>query len=519
MDSDDEKPLKKFATSSLATFEGDSETTSFHEPEKKSESHEDLLAIFEMFFTDQVLQQIVKCTNYYIEKSNKKYKNSSGLTNINEIRALLGVLILTAAMNENHFTPEDIFTSEIRGPQYMSCMSHQRFSFLLQNLRFDDSDADAEETESDPFTPMSNIWISLITQCRSNYVCGRNVTIDEIFVPFRGNCSFKMFLPDNEKKYGIKIMTMCDSSSYYMIDAMPYLGKYTKTDGCSLSEFYVRQLTKTIHGTNANVTIKTLKPSIYLAEQMLKDPYKLTMIGPLKASSKDLPRVLTRNTNHEIGTPIFSSVGAVTLMSYNISSTKKLFLLSSGDEKDSIDTSTDVPCMLEKYNSTKNSVMAFDQMCSDMTCKRKTNNWTISLFYNLINMVTVNCYILYCQNSRNMNRKPMQRRVFMNKLHSDLANPWRKVRFGFSNMPRSVRDDIEAVLNKQNISCPSIQSVAKAKSVIPEGSAKSTRRICSMCHYKKRRNTKKVCKKCNAHICGEHTIHFCITCAHQIFPM
>ncbi|XP_041968603.1 piggyBac transposable element-derived protein 4-like [Aricia agestis] len=503
-ESDDEKPLTRHIKTrkKLQRFEDDDDEKDAFLNQKQNDDpdspNNNPLPIFEKFFTNEIVQEIVRCTNIFIEKLSRKYKNSSGFTNVDEIKALLGVLILTAAMNENHFRTEDIFNSEIHGSQYVSCMSLQRFSFLVQNICFNDKET--EENESDPFSPMRNIWDLLMTQCRNNSILGSNVTIDEILVPFRGSCSFKMFLPDNEKKYGIKIMTMCDSSSYYMIDAMPHLGKYTKTDGCSASEFYIKELTKSIHGTKTNVTVKGLKPSIYLAEQMLEKPYNLTMISSVKASNKEIPKVLKRNTNRSIETPSFSTVGSVTFMSYNLDSNAIRYLLATNDDKNAI---------LENYDATKNSVVAFDQMCSDMSCKRKGNNWTTILFYHLINIVSVNSYILYCQNSKNDNRKPIQRRVFMNKLHADLANPWRKIRFGLSNMPRTVKNDILAVLNKQKKECPGI---AKEKKEVPEGK----RRACSMCHYKLNRKTRNVCKKCKQFICGQHTASVCVICAEDL---
>jgi hypothetical protein len=41
---------------------------------------------------------------------------------------------------------------------------------------------------------------------------------------------------------------LCDVASKYMIDAEPYLRKGTKTNGLPLSTYYIKNLTKSIHG-------------------------------------------------------------------------------------------------------------------------------------------------------------------------------------------------------------------------------------------------------------------------------
>lgn len=82
-----------------------------------------------------------------------------------------------------------------------------------------------------------------------------------------------MYIPNKPSKYGIKIVMLCDSSSKYMIDASPQWGKYTDTGGLPLANLYVKELTKSVHGSNRNITMDNW--SVSLADELLEEPYKL----------------------------------------------------------------------------------------------------------------------------------------------------------------------------------------------------------------------------------------------------
>lgn len=62
---------------------------------------------------------------------------------------------------------------------------------------------------------------------------------------------------------------------------MPYLGKGTDTSGVPLGEYFVKELTRSTHGTNRNVTMDNWFTSVPLAKQLLQQPYKLTIVGTL----------------------------------------------------------------------------------------------------------------------------------------------------------------------------------------------------------------------------------------------
>ncbi|XP_039481962.1 piggyBac transposable element-derived protein 4-like [Drosophila santomea] len=200
------------------------------------------LSCFNLFFTDAIILELVTWTNTEIglnRKSNMT-KATFGDTNIHEIRALIGILVLTAALKDNHLTTDEIFNSNFSGTRYCSTMSRDRFNFLIRCLRMDDKSLRPSLQIADRFMPVRKVWDMFIEQCKTSYTPGSHTTIDEQLLGFRGRCPFKMYIPNKPNKYGIKIVMICDSATKYMFNAIPYLGKSTNNHGIPLGEYFVK---------------------------------------------------------------------------------------------------------------------------------------------------------------------------------------------------------------------------------------------------------------------------------------
>lgn len=143
------------------------------------------------------------------------------------------------------------------------------------------------------------------------------------------------------------------------------------------------------------------------------------------------------------------------------------------------------------------------------------------MFYDMLNISSINSYILYCHNVLVSGGKPLSRRSYMKQLHEQLVKAWLKRRLEIPTMPRKIKDKIRDVLGLNHeehaggegqIPTPSFTGTPQT----PENSSSMKRKSCSLCSYKKRRMTKNHCYSCKVPICREHTIDFCPTCAQKI---
>lgn len=296
---------------------------------------------------DEIEKFLLSCDNEDDDSDNDIIETSGS-----EILALIGILVLTAAKKDQHLSADELFDQSYSGAHYIATMTKFRFKFLLSCLRFDDKTVRIQQA-GDKFAPIRKVWDLFIMKCRENYNPGQYLTIDEQLIPFRGKCRFRMYIPNKPAKYGLKVVMMCDAGAKYMVDALPYLGKGSNQSNLPLGEYYVKELTKSIHGTKRNITMDNWFTSVPLAKSLLREPYKLTLVGTLRANKKEIPKELKNFKDRKCNTSIFCYDNELTLLSYKPKPNKVIYLLSSCDEEGAVNQTTNKPYMVEFYNKTK----------------------------------------------------------------------------------------------------------------------------------------------------------------------
>ncbi|KAJ8943556.1 hypothetical protein NQ314_009710 [Rhamnusium bicolor] len=114
-----------------------------------------------------------------------------------------------------------------------------------------------------------------------------------------------------------------------------------------------------------------------LADELLQDPYKLTIIGTLRKNKKEIPPELLAIRERNANTSMFCFDKKKVLLSCVPKKKKVVLLLSTMHEGAKIAKETGKPAIVQNYNETKAGVDTFDQMCSNMSCNRKTRRWPL----------------------------------------------------------------------------------------------------------------------------------------------
>lgn len=474
-------------------------------PGPKQESRElyDPKDLFCLFMTDEMLLQVVAFTNAEILVRKNKYKYDSytvSTTDLKEIKALLGLLFHSAAVKSNHLPTRMLFNTQRSGTVFKACMSAERFNFLIKCLRFDERQTRDARKSIDNFTHIRELWEKLIDNFQKWYTPGSYITVDEQLVGFRGRCPFRMYIPNKPNKYGIKLVMSADVNSKYVLNAIPYLGKGTDSQKQPLATYFIKQITTPIHGTNRNITMDNWFTSVPLADELLKAPYNLTLVGTIRSNKREIPEKLKNSMSRAIGTSMFCFDKDNTLVSYKPKSNKVVYLLSTVHDQPTINESTGKPEIIHFYNSTKGAVDTVDQMCSNICTNQKTNRWALCVFYNKLNLCTINAYVIYVSNNVRNKTKPMSRRDFVLKLSDELMAPWLQQRKQTPTLRRQVKNMIDDILGI----APDTES--------PGPSTSSGKKKCYLCPSKLRRMTKYRCTKCKYAICGSHNVDICTRC-------
>jgi len=95
---------------------------------------------WETSFTEEMLRLIVEYTNLEIQQIRGNYsrEQNANPTNINELKALIGLLFLARLLRSYHVNTANLRATDGTGQIFLCVLSEQRFKFLVRCLRFDD---------------------------------------------------------------------------------------------------------------------------------------------------------------------------------------------------------------------------------------------------------------------------------------------------------------------------------------------------------------------------------------------
>ena len=158
---------------------------------------------FNCIFDDTMIELVVLYTNEYIALLQPQFAQSSHcrFTNRVEIQAYIGCLYITGVLRSNHLSFEDIWAFDGTGCDLIrAIMSCQRFLFLSRVLRFDSRADRARRRETDKMTAIRDLLEKFVANCKSSYSPSDVLTIDESVLPFRGRCSFRVYLALRNRK-------------------------------------------------------------------------------------------------------------------------------------------------------------------------------------------------------------------------------------------------------------------------------------------------------------------------------
>nr|CAI5858234.1 unnamed protein product [Callosobruchus analis] len=391
---------------------------------------------WKLFFTDDILSEILVHTNEEINRTKTKFLSEQryiDITNKTELEALFGLLYASGALKDNHVEVEELWSKQYGPPIFRATTSKNRFSFLIKNLRFDDKTTRNQRKELDKFSAIKKIWDSYVRNCQDNYTPSEYATVDEQLLGFRGRCPFRMYLPNKPDKYGIKIVMLCDAKTFYMLSAIPYIGKEDHQSTLPIPSQYVLKLSEPIHRTNRNITLDNWFTSVGLTNSLRE--VGLTVVGTLRKNKPDIPPEFLKP---KISTPNrFAFTQDVVLVSHIPRKNKVVMLLSTMHTNDEVDQSSGKSEVNLFYNATKGGVDVFDQLCHSKSTARRTKRWPLRVFYGMLDGGAVNAYVIYEANNVSARKTP--RKKFLLQLANDLAKEHMKKRLEIPNLTYSLR--------------------------------------------------------------------------------
>ncbi|KAM3934900.1 piggyBac transposable element-derived protein 4-like [Leptodactylus fuscus] len=453
----------------------------------------DIGSAFALFLNMTILNIIIKMTNI---EGQVVYGDKWQNLDVTALNAYIGLLLLAGVYKSYGESAKSLWNCETGRHIFRATMSLERFHDISRVLRFDSKTDRMERRAKDKLAPIRNVWNQWVEILPKLYNSGENVTVDEQLVAFRGRCPFRQYIPSKPAKYGIKIWTLCDSKSSYALNVQVYTGKAPderpeKNQGMHV----VLDLTHGLKGQN--VTCNNFFTSYKLGQMLEKK--QLTMLGAMRKNKPELPQGILRK--REVYSLTFYFSGNTTVVSYVPKTNKQVILMSTRhhDVSDREDRKLDI---ILDYNATKGAVDTLDQAISTYTCKRKTNRWSMILFYNILDVSAYNAFVLWREIDPDWNRNKLhKRRLFLEELGKSLVRPYiesRKV------TPRS--EGATAIVK-------SVQHAQERDSTASTSTATSKkRRRCSFCPSSCDNKTNLTCAGCSKYLCKGHVSYYCAQC-------
>ena len=370
-----------------------------------SEEHSPL-QYFKRYFDTNIIEMIVDQTNLYSVQQTTLSVN----TNVNEIEQLCGVLLYMGTVSMPSYT--DFWAQTTNCEKITSIFSLKRFQKLHRYLHFANNE-NASNSE-DRLYKIRSVLDAVVKNCRSQKQ-EPQCPIDEMMVPYKGKRAgnLRQYIQTKPHKWGFKIFVRAGISGI-TYDFLPYTGKGMLTDLSEEEREFgiggqvVIKLCKTIPNTlNARVYFDnffcTLELISYLKQQNIHS------LGTLRKNRVKGCPVQDDKSLQKCGhgSYDFRMDRAMGLILVKWVDNKVVCLASSFCGIEPVSTvkrwnrvekkKVVVPCpsIVKQYSKHMGGVDLSGMLIELYTVPLKSRRWYLRLFGYVLDLCTVNSWLLY----------------------------------------------------------------------------------------------------------------------------
>ncbi|KAJ1192188.1 hypothetical protein NDU88_001500 [Pleurodeles waltl] len=177
-------------------------------------------------------------------------------------------------------------------------MSRNRYGLLLRMLHFVDNALalPRDHPDSDSLFKIRPFLDHFVDRFSEIYVPGKEISVDESFVLFKGHLVFRQFIPSKRAWYGMKLYMLSESSKGYVYNFWFYTGRdhSVHPPGCpstfGVSEKIVLELGRRLFNKGHHLYVD----NFYTRVQLFKEFFKVDTVacGKIRSNRKGYPREL-----------------------------------------------------------------------------------------------------------------------------------------------------------------------------------------------------------------------------------
>jgi hypothetical protein len=253
----------------------------------------EIVDIFELFFSKELIDTIVRETSRYAEQflrggelSIRSPARAWKPVTEGEICIVLGLfmhmgIIQTPSLRSYFTTKRVICTPGFR-------LTRERLEIICKFLHFADNESVSNFEGPEKLFKIFPVILHLKNKFQELYLPNKEISIDESLMLWKGHLSFKA------SKFGMKTYELCDCTTGYLWSFLVYTGKDTKVDShlitadTSKTTAIVLKLVEPLLKRGRTVWMDYFYNSPSLA-RTLKITHNTDCVGTLKLNRKDVP--------------------------------------------------------------------------------------------------------------------------------------------------------------------------------------------------------------------------------------
>lgn len=352
---------------------------------------------FRLLIDDDLLDLIVRETNANAlrvgsaenVRRNSRIKNWKDLTK-EELLTFLGLLLHTGTIRLNRISDYWKRHYLINIPCFGQFMSRNRFLLILRCLHFT-----SETSEEDRLVKIRPFMDHFNNKMKTIYCPGKELSLDESMVLWRGRLLFRQYIKNKRHKYGIKLYVLAEPNGT-VLKYQVYAGANDETSGQGHASKIVFKLLEDKLDSGHHVYMDNFYNSYGLAVELLDRQTYCT--GTLRKNRKDNPV--------DIGTILLKKGENKSLFLNGVHIGKwrdkrHVLYISTEHGDEMMETTSKRGCVVQKpmaivyYNNFMSGIDLQDQMLAYYPVQRKTLRWYKKLFVHMLQMSLSNAFYLY----------------------------------------------------------------------------------------------------------------------------
>ncbi|XP_047103881.1 piggyBac transposable element-derived protein 4-like [Schistocerca piceifrons] len=360
------------------------------------------LDYFRLLLTDEFLLTVVEETNrnaieLFLSAGTKGQSriNCWKDVTVGELLVFLGVFLHMGNVKmrnlQDYWKKDALFN--VKG--IADSISRNRFLLILRALHFSENPKQGKPTPSDrlyKIRPVINFFNERMCQV---YYPGRELSLDESMILWRGRLLFRQYIKNKKHKYGIKLYILTTPTGMVLKFAV-YTGMLDDLGGRGHAQKIVLHLLDEKLNAGHHVYMDNYYNSFALAKLLLDKKTHCT--GTLRANRKDTPKEI-QEAKLRKGEAVARFAEGVMIGKWR--DKREVCYISNAFTNEMVEVETkrkekkSKPLAIVNYNKFMAGVDRHDQMLSYYLSERKTIRWYKKLFIHVVEMILTNAHALH----------------------------------------------------------------------------------------------------------------------------